>query len=319
MQKNWDVKNDFLSNNQIKFYFMDENGLKQGPYSIIDMSNNNRIETGFYKDGELDGIITYYRDGIKDITKNYKNGKWVDNITTKWHENGNISAIELYNKVYVEPDYYDKDDDAYKYVPNGAWTEFYENGNIKSEVHYENGNQYGRCKYWFQNGNLHKIVNLKKDPHLTECEFTEWHKGGFQKKEQGTFLNDKKVGIWTTWYPNGIKSTETNHSNYSEEIKYFYLTGELGCIYKDFKNTHFDKSGREIDMLTYNHISKKDESDMQDRLINYKKMKFVKDSEPKRGALAKKIREIRSSDEYQKLIFVKNISAAHNLIMKNIK
>lgn len=39
-----------------------------------------------------------------------------------------------------------------------------------------------------------------------------WYEGG-KKRIEGNFINGKKEGLWTTWYPIEAKSSEINFVN----------------------------------------------------------------------------------------------------------
>lgn len=69
---------------------------------------------------------------------------------------------------------------------SGKTTEFYKNGTIYREWHYENGERSGN--------------------------FTRWHENG-KKEWEGNYTNDKKTGVWFKWNNNGKLFRETNYLN----------------------------------------------------------------------------------------------------------
>ena len=64
---------------------------------------------------------------------------------------------------------------------DGVITEYYENGQKRSEVTYKDGKEDGK--------------------------WTRWHENG-QKSSEGTYKDGKQDGKWTGWYENGEKRYE---------------------------------------------------------------------------------------------------------------
>ena len=45
---------------------------------------------------------------------------------------------------------------------NGYYIEYYNNGNIKAKIYYENGRRHGDCTYYYENGNMRYQCKYKK-------------------------------------------------------------------------------------------------------------------------------------------------------------
>ena len=126
---------------------------------------------------------------------------------------------------------------------NGLWVYYYENGNIKVEGHFKDGNgadvsdftgipQNGRVGNWdffyesgvlsqkarYKNGVLEGLYNVwwengikKEKGYYKNGKFdriiTSWYENG-QKKAEGTFKDGEYDGLWTYWYENGQKKQE---------------------------------------------------------------------------------------------------------------
>lgn len=71
----------------------------------------------------------------------------------------------------------------------GEWRTYFENGQVKSIIQYQNGTEHGKWITCFETGVI---------------------------SSQGQFTNGSKSGIWTYHYPSGKVKTRTN-----------YQTGEI--------------------------------------------------------------------------------------------
>jgi len=105
---------------------------------------------------------------------------------TEWHENGEIKSKGKYLNG----------------KRNGKWTEWHDNGEIKSEGEYLNGEKNGKWTQWHDNGQKHtegEYVNGEKSGNLTS-----WYSNG-QKREEGEYINGEQNGEWTEWHFTGEK------------------------------------------------------------------------------------------------------------------
>ena len=74
-----------------------KNGIKNGPYKEWYSFDKKKILklVGNYKNGEKDGLWTYYFEDEKWKEGNYKDGK-EDGLWTEWHENGQKISEQTY-------------------------------------------------------------------------------------------------------------------------------------------------------------------------------------------------------------------------------
>jgi antitoxin component YwqK of YwqJK toxin-antitoxin module len=93
-------------------------------------------------------------------------------VQEQYYPNGNVS-------VGVEG-YVDRDGN---FVRHGVTTNFWENGQKKSQVHYVQGMRHGSRTAWYQGGQI-------------------W--------SDGQFVNGREDGTLTVWFPNGRKAKELN-------------------------------------------------------------------------------------------------------------
>ena len=74
--------------------------------------------------------------------------------------------------------------------------EYFGNGTLKKEGHYQFGSKQGKWRSYYSSGNLKKEENFNSDK--LDGEMTTWHQNG-KKKEKGIFRNGKREGIFFSW------------------------------------------------------------------------------------------------------------------------
>ena len=162
-----------------------EDGVKHGNYQIF--IEGKLSEEGTFKDGKQDGVRKlFFPNGKTEVEETYKDG----NITAKqvFFDNGNLSVTGQYDEAVTmsgEWTYYYQNGKTKEIVnfknnvEDGAFKEFYENGNIKAEGNYAplqlgvetEGVEQGELKEYDENGEL----VAKKNCELGRCE-TIWKK-----------------------------------------------------------------------------------------------------------------------------------------------
>ena len=78
--------------------------------------------------------------------------------------------------------------------------EYFGNGTLKKEGHYQFGSKQGKWRSYYSSGNLKKEENFYKDK--LDGEMIKWHQNG-KKKEKGIFRNGKREGIFFSWKEDG--------------------------------------------------------------------------------------------------------------------
>ena len=91
----------------------------------------------------------------------------------------------------------------------GTWTEWYPNGNKKSEWNYLDGKRNGTWVYSFENGETRLEENYREGK--KEGVWKEYYQPG-QILEQYTFSNNLKDGIVELWWEDGSKRGTDNYS-----------------------------------------------------------------------------------------------------------
>jgi len=112
---------------------------------------------------------------------------------------------------------------------NGIEKEYYHNGDLKSEVNYDNGKKHGPTKIYHENGkialegefNAGKRYGIMTSYHenggksaqleynilgLETGESFEWYEGGQLKGHQSSYSRGEANGVFTHFYPNGQMS-----------------------------------------------------------------------------------------------------------------
>jgi antitoxin component YwqK of YwqJK toxin-antitoxin module len=223
-----------------------------------------------YKDGLLDGIYKeYWEDGTLMTQSNYVNGK-LEGKFRSWFESGVLeSELEYVNgQLNGEGiEYHDTNDRTKKIIwrrvnyindkTEGDFEMFYEDGTIRTEKHYKNGNLYGECRE-YDNGIL-ESKSLYRDNKLNG-KFTKYYKNGAISSEE-FYIDNKKNGLSKTYYSNGQIEKDCHYKDGQLESYYksFYHNGGIQIIghYKDGykidkrKEYYFDES-KKIDDNTKN-------------------------------------------------------------------
>ena len=105
-------------------------------HSVSYHQNGQKSYEGTYKDGELDGLFTYwYENGQMREEETYKDGE-LDGLSTTWYENGQKEG---------EGNLKDGESD-------GLWTGWYENGQKSGEITFKDGEKIS-AKCWDEDGN----------------------------------------------------------------------------------------------------------------------------------------------------------------------
>lgn len=123
-------------------------------------------------------------------------------------------------------------DDEGAFVVHGALTNFWENGQKKSELNLVHGVRHGARRAWYQNGQIWsegQYVNGKEDGTWTVWThdgrkiqeipfdngayhgvFREWHENG-QLKTEFTYVQGRKQGVLRRWDESGNVTEETTY------------------------------------------------------------------------------------------------------------
>jgi hypothetical protein len=109
---------------------------------------------------------------------------------------------------------------------NGLHVEHYDNGQLKSEFNYKDGDLDGKSTFWYENGHVEAEMNYKNNK--KEGKWSEWHEDG-QKKLEANYKDNMQDGEMTNWDADG------------DVIGYrFFKEGELVWSNNSDKNIDFN-------------------------------------------------------------------------------
>ena len=108
--------------------------------------------------------------------------------------------------------------------------EYWDNGNILSQVHYVDGVRDGSCRNYYKNGILMDegfYINGK----MSGLWISYYNNGNIKEKGKYSHKNNNvssfKTGTWTTYYQSGEISSKSKIVNGKENRKYYNKEGEL--------------------------------------------------------------------------------------------
>ena len=90
-------------------------------------------------------------------------------------------------------------------IQDGRDVEYYETGQLKSEIRYKNGKKDGLAIYWREDGT--KLIKWNYTAGKLEGVSTSWYQNG-QKSSEIHYKNGEKDGLDTKWREDGKKTNE---------------------------------------------------------------------------------------------------------------
>ena len=108
--------------------------------------------------------------------------------------------------------------------------EYWDNGEVLSQINYLNGKRDGACRYWYKNGTLMTEGFYKNGK--TKGIWMSYHENGqieshgiYKYTESGVY--SRKDGIWKYYYDNGQLQSESIIKDGVEELKFYDEDGKL--------------------------------------------------------------------------------------------
>ena len=226
-------------------------------------SNGQKKLEANYKDGLRDGLFTEWREnGQKETERNYNSGDMVWAIVTTYYGNGQkVRSEERKNKNGMNDgfstEWYENGQKRSEHNianghRNGLSTEWYENGQKIREENYTEGRRDGLSTAWYENGQKSFEGSYKENGRAGyDGLITSWYGNG-QKRSEQTYKEGYLDGLSTEWYENGQKKEEVNAKNRQMEVlittwdvdgkkatEINYKKGELHGL-----STHWYRDGR---------------------------------------------------------------------------
>ncbi|MBU1720569.1 MAG: hypothetical protein KKA07_16010, partial [Bacteroidetes bacterium] len=201
--------------------------------------------TSWYESGEIRSV-EYYTGGVQTGKWEYwySNGKkWkelnmVDGPSVTFDTAGN-RAIEGYMKNRLK---------------HGKWVSRYPTGRMRSEEDFAEGKLVGAAHYWYDTGQIWKVIDSEKD----SCWV--YFKDG-TLSERGLVKDGLYTGKWITYFHSGYVKRKVNFANDTLNgpfEEYYDTTGQIRqqCIFKNgeiegvgkwwYKNGNLEMQGKSI-------------------------------------------------------------------------
>jgi antitoxin component YwqK of YwqJK toxin-antitoxin module/Tfp pilus assembly protein PilF len=218
---------------------------------ILEYENRDKAEKHYlYNDGDLIGygkIVSTKKETIpvgdwvffNDLYGKVSEGKFDENgkKTGNWkfyHSNGQLKELFNYNNG----------------LPEGKCKGWYNNGNLSYEESYSNGKLNGKQTIYYYNEIVKSVLNYDEDNLEGEAKYYSY-KGKLTTVAQ--YSNNKPNGLYKTYHDNGKIKDEGSYVNGDEEGNYkaYYISGKLrttGMVKKNKREglwTEYFENGQE--------------------------------------------------------------------------
>lgn len=136
---------------------------------------------------------------------------------------------------------------------------YWDNGKLKSELRYADGELNGNCLWYYNNGQLEKDCWYKYGQ--LDSVYTTWYESG-QLFQDGQYADGMMDGSWLVFYPDGSLAAKAQYDKGSGKqtgynadgcvvFEAFYLNNEKhGC------ETRYAPDGRVLQVTEYEHGKK---------------------------------------------------------------
>lgn len=163
-------------------------------------AQDKRVETWPNGNKKSEGIVignSVDASASKEVQARQSVNVIKDGKWTNWFENGTVRSEESYNKG----------------ITTGIWKVWYENGQLESEINFTAGT----AVHFYKNGNKHSEGGIAAGM-VNTGKWTAYHENG-NKNFEGTYTSDgQKDGVWT-WYDETGKLTTTQTFKNGELMK----------------------------------------------------------------------------------------------------
>ena len=108
--------------------------------------------------------------------------------------------------------------------------EYWDNGQVLSQIHYLDGKRDGSCRHWYKNGQLMN-EGFYQNGKMTGYWMSYYSNGQIQNHgnykytESGVY--SRKDGVWKYYYDNGQIQSESIIKDGVEELKFYDKEGNL--------------------------------------------------------------------------------------------
>ena len=124
--------------------------------------------------------------------------------------------------------------------PSDGERAYWENGNVKSELHYENGQLDGECVWYYANGK--KMTEATYANGEINGEMRKWFENG-QLFQEGSYVDGLMDGLWFVYYPSGALAAKADYKMGTGK-QICYEESGYKCLEVPYRNNL--KHGREM-------------------------------------------------------------------------
>ncbi len=194
------------------------NGMREGEWREYDETSSDTLPALIeqYRDDKLNGLVQRYKNGRMTEEANYLNGR-LNGQLRRWDFNGNLGLEENYSSgqlngesTYFENGIVLRKGTYLNGAKNGMFTENNRKGLLLRHTWYTRGREDSVHSY-HPNGKIAIRKTSMSGITLTET-YEEFNEGGIPMLS-GNYLMSQKQGIWTSYYPNGKKKSETPYAS----------------------------------------------------------------------------------------------------------
>jgi antitoxin component YwqK of YwqJK toxin-antitoxin module len=185
----WEYKYEYFDNGQIKKESSFQGGQEDGESTIF-FENGKTREEGTWKEGEYLITNRWNKNGNQIITDGQ------GSIVGK-----NKKGLVVWQKEYIGGRLEFDQQNTHEY---------YDNGQLKSEIGYSENKKHGRYSMWYENGQIKaKGTNSHDAPY---GYYVEWLEDG-KMREEGTWTEDGENLIQNRWNKNGNQIITNGQGN----------------------------------------------------------------------------------------------------------
>ena len=250
-----EYSNGYLRSNK-KFNQFDENGNKTGVWRDYYKNGQLKSEISF-KGGKMDGLSKEFDEqgrllNISEMSNGAEasdpGGVVIIDLYKEYHPNGKVKLVGGFNKglksgIFRKYSLEGELERAYIYKKDtlvsegmieaggifvGEWTNYYEDGSVKSVGNFSNGLKDGRWTYYYRNGKKEQEGVIKEN--VLNGQWTWYYQNGQIKKTEFFNRRGKLEGEQVEYDSLGNEIAKGEYYNGVKEGSWFYHVG-------DFKET----------------------------------------------------------------------------------
>ena len=117
---------------------------------------------------------------------------------------------------------------------------YWENGNLKSELCYEDGELDGECVWYYANGKKMRQATYKHG--IIDGEMMKWFENG-QLFQEGNYVDGLMDGQWFVYYPSGVLAAKADYKMGTGKQVCYEESG-YKCLEVHYRNNQ--KHGKEL-------------------------------------------------------------------------